>query len=504
MNSTTQQTGNQLTLTITAEESDLTPTVKSVYNRLRQTVEADGFRTGKAPNHIIDRELGGEKVQAEVIDAAADKLYRQALEKHDIRPIGRPHVAVKKFAPYSELELEITVEIMPEVTLPDYTKIKQDPNPVEAGQEEVDEVLESLRERMADREPLERPAQSGDEVTIDFRGQRGGEDIPGAQATDYAMVLGGEKFIPGFEEELIGMSAGEDKQFSLTFPAEYPEPSLAGQSVDFEVSMKQVASIKKPELNDEFAQTAGPFSDLENLRQDIYNHLQSEKQQSQQKQLENDVLSAVVAEAGIEVPESMLEQERERVREDISRKLAEQQLDEDSYLEQTGKTRETYEDEIAQQARERVKTALVLTEVAKAEGLSVSPDELDVRLQVIAGQYNDDKVQEEIQKPEVRQQISDQMLAEKTVQTLVEYATAHREAKAEQTADAPTDKKAIGSDKTSANKSQGASKSSAQDAASKSKSTTKNKSKSSKNTKSAKNTKDAKKSKGKSQKTDQT
>lgn len=502
MNSTTQQTGNQLTLTVTAEESDLTPTVKSVYNRLRQTVEADGFRTGKAPNYIIDRELGGEKVQAEVIDAAADKLYRQALEKHDIRPIGRPHVAVKKFAPYSELELEVTVEVMPEVTLPDYTKIKQDPEPVEVNQEEVDEVLESLRERMADREPLERPAQSGDEVTIDFRGQRGGEDIPGAQATDYAMVLGGEKFIPGFEEELIGMSAGEDKQFSLTFPAEYPEPSLAGQSVDFEVSMKQVAAIKKPELNDEFAQTAGPFSDLENLRQDIYNHLQSEKQQSQQKQLENDVLSAVVAEAGIEVPESMLEQERERVREDISRKLSEQQLDEDSYLEQTGKTREDYENEIAQQARERVKTALVLTEVAKAEGLSVSPDELDVRLQVLAGQYNDDKAQEEIQKPEVRQQISDQMLAEKTVQTLVEYATAHRETESEQTGDAPADKKTSEAGKTSAQKSKGASKHSAKDATSSSKSTTK--SKNSNKSKSTKNTQGTKKSTGKSKKTDQT
>lgn len=424
MKSTTQQDGNQLTISITAEDQDLTPTVKSVYNRLRETVDADGFRPGKAPNDVIERELGAEKVQSEVIDAAAEKLYRQAIEQYKIRPISRPHVAVKQFVPYTTLELEVTVEVMPEVELPDYQNLSKEPPATEVTEEEIEGVLESLRERMAERTPVDRAAASGDEVTIDFRGHQNDRDIPGAQAQDYSLVLGSNDFIPGFEEELHDLSAGEMKTFSITFPEDYGEASLAGETVEFEVTLKNVSEIQKRELDDNFAQEAGPFSSLEKLREDVGNHLRSEKEQNTQQQFQDEVLSELVSQTEVDIPQSMLDQEKERVQSDIEQKLSEQSMDLDTYLQQTGKTREEHDQDLEERARERVKTALILTEVAKAEELEVAEDELEVRLQALAGQYGDDQVQEEIQKPEVRKQISDQMLAEKTMQALVDYATA--------------------------------------------------------------------------------
>lgn len=445
MNSTTKQTGNELTISITAEEADLTPTVKSVYNRLRETVEAKGFRPGKAPNEVVERELGADVVQSEVINAAAEKLYRQALDEHDINPISNPHVEVKKVVPYTELELEIAVEVMPEVTLPDYKKtlsIETEENQVSDA--EVEDVLHSLQERLADREPVDREAKSGDEVTLDFHGRKNGEDVAGAKETNYSLVLGGEKFIPGFEDEVIGLKADDEKTFTVKFPEDYPEQSLAGGEVEFEVKVHSVSSITKPELDDEFAKSAGPFESLDNLKTDVRSHLQSEKEQAASRQNENDVLKQLVEQAEVDVPESMLEREYDRVTQDVQKRLTDQGVERKDYLEQTGKSEEDFEKELKEQAVERAKTALVLTKVSDAEGLEVTPEELEVQLQMIAGQYQDDKVQEELQKPEVRREISNQMLADKTVKKLIEYA---------RTQEQPDNSKDSKSDKSSAKKS---------------------------------------------------
>lgn len=435
MNTSIEQTGNQATLTITAGEDDLTPTVRNVYNKLRESVEADGFRKGKAPNNIVEREIGTDKVHAEVIDAAAEKLYRHALQEQGIRPVSNPEVSVKKFTPYTELELEVTVETMPEVKLPDYTQVSKSLESTDVTEQEVNDVLESLRERLAERQEVERAAQSGDEITIDFKGTRDGEDVPGAQADDYPLLLGSERFIPGFEQELIGLKPGEEKQFSLTFPDDYTEDSLAGKQIDFHVTVKNVTEVAKPEVNDEFAQNAGPFQNLAGLQEDVRNHLQSEKEQGSQRRLENEIIQEVVDNTEVDLPDSMLEQERERVQSDINQRLSEQGYDLETYLQQTGKTQQQHEADIEEQTRERVKTALVLTEIARAEGLEITPDELEMRMQVLAGQYQDDQMQQEMQKPEARRDVSNQMLAEKTVQQLVQYATENQGAEGQSDAD---------------------------------------------------------------------
>ncbi len=433
MNIESKRTGNETILSITASKQDLEPIVRSTYNRLRESVEAKGFRPGKAPNDIIDRELGEQTVHAEIIDAAAQKFYRQAVESEDVRPINSPHVEVKKFVPHNELELEIKVEVMPEVKLGDYKKISQDKPAVEVTDDEVDNVLTSLQDRFAEREEVDRAAKEGDEVTIDFIGTRNGKPVDGAEAKDYPLQLGSNRFIPGFEEELIGLKAGDDKVFTIKFPDDYNEQSLAGTEVEFNVSVKKVSETKRPKLDDEFAGNAGPFKNLEHLKTDIHDHLKSEKEQQQERAFNNEVVDKVVDQAKVDLPQSMVDAERQRVESDFLRSLSEQGLDKDEYLKKTGQTEDKHQKEIDEQAERRVKTSLVLTEVATQEGLEVTPDELEVRAQVLAGQYQDEKIREELTKPEVRREIANQMLAEKTVEKLGGYATEDGGNKSEKT-----------------------------------------------------------------------
>lgn len=423
MNIDIERTGNQLTMTVSAHEAELAPTVKSVYNQLRQQVDAKGFRPGKAPNEVVERELGLERVQNEVINAAAEKLFRQAVSEHDIRPISHPHVRVNKVVPYSELELVFTVEVMPEVKLPDYTtELSLDSQPVTVDDSEVDQVLESLRERLAERTEVERPAQTGDEVTLDFHGRKNGETVDGAQETNYPLVLGSDKFIPGFEDEIMGLSSGEEKTFKLQFPDDYAEQSVAGEELEFYVKVHTVTEMHKPTLDDEFAQNAGPFSSLQKLREDITSHLRSEKEQSEERRQQSTVLQQLVAATEVDVPESMVEQERKQLWSDIEKRMQEQGLSREQYIEQSGGSEEELEQEVKAQAQERAKSGLVLTEIARQEGLEVSDDELEVRMQVIAGQYQDEQLQEQLQTQEARRELSNQILLEKTMQTLMQYA----------------------------------------------------------------------------------
>ncbi len=423
MNVKVDRDGNQVTINIQADKADMEVSVKNTYNNLRSQVSAKGFRPGKAPNDVIDRELGADKVQAEVVDGIVEKLYRQAIDENDLRPISNPHVDVKKIVPYTDLEIEIKVEVMPEVTLGDYKKIKESKPEVKVEDEEVDKVVASLQDRLAERKEVKGAAKEGDEVEIDFTGRKDGKEVPGAKAEKYPLVIGSDRFIPGFEKELIGLKPGDEKKFKVKFPDDYAEKSLAAQEVEFEIKLKKVSELVKPKADDEFAKNAGPFENIKSLREDVAAHLTAEKEKAADQELENKIVQQVVDQAKVDIPESMIEQEAQRLNEDIDRQLEEKGATKEDYLKETKQSAKALDKSIAEQAENRVKTALVLTEVANAEKLEVSSEELEVRMQVIAGQYQDESIQKQLQEPAVRREIASQMLAEKTVEHLVESAT---------------------------------------------------------------------------------
>jgi len=415
------QKNSTVIISVLADENDFAPTVKSVYNQLRQNVSAKGFRPGKAPNEVIDKQLGADTVQNEILEALAEKAYRQALEQEDIRPISHPHVEIKKMVPYTEAELEFKVDVMPEITLADYKKLSIKPEEVEVTDEEVDGVIDSLARRMSERSAVERAAKDGDEVKFDFTGRKNGELVPGAQANDYDLVLGSGSFIPGFEEELIGLKSGDEKTFTITFPKDYGEASLAGQDVEFSVTIKQVSELKPQKIDDEFAKSSGPFDSLKAMKEDVKSHLKSEKEQQNQRQFENQIIETVVKESKLELPESILVNERQQLQQEYERQLEDQGITEEEFLKETDQTKKKLNEDLDARAEQRVKTSLVLTEVAREEGIEVSEEEFEVRMQVIAGQYQDEKIQEQLQTPGARREIHNQLLTEKTIAKLVEY-----------------------------------------------------------------------------------
>lgn len=410
-------------LTFVAGVSDLQPVVKEIYETLRPRVKAAGFRPGKAPNNIIERELGPQTVQTEVVEAAIGRFYRQALEEKALRPLDSPAVTIKKFVPYSELEFTAVTEVLPNIKLADYKKITKKAEVAKVTEAEIDQVVSSLRNRLAKRKEVSRAAKNGDEAVIDFDGKQNGKEVPNTSAKNQPLLLGSKRFIPGFEENLIGMKPSQTKSFEVKFPKDYGQQSMANQTVTFTVTLQKLFELNLPELNDAFANEAGPFKDLQQLRADVAKQISTEKDTQVQKALETEVINEVVETSQMALPPKMLERELQHLQGDFERQLIQSGKTLEQYLEEKGQKPLDLEKELQPQAERRVKTALVLTEVAREEKLELLPEEFEMRLQLLKGQYQDKTMQLEMDKPEVRREIANQILAEKTVAKLVSYAT---------------------------------------------------------------------------------
>lgn len=413
-------------LTVSLDEKDLADIKKAVFNKLRPEVKADGFRPGKAPDNIVEKKLGSDLVQGEVLEAAVNRFYVMAASQEELKPLDSPNIKVLKFVPYTELEFEAEVEVAPKIKLPDYKKIKKSPKKVTVTEKDIDEVLDRLRLQTAEKKSVDRAAKDKDEVWIDFEGKDSkGEPVKGTDGKNYPLSLGSNTFIPGFEPELIGLKKGDEKTFEVKFPNDYHAKTLANQKVTFSVKVNDVKEVVLPEINDEFAQKVSPLKTVKELRADVKKQLEAEKEGEANSELRKEVLQAVVDKCKFTTPPKLLERVTEQMRNDFEQNLVYRGMTLDQYLDQSGQTKEEFEKtELLENAERRARTSLVLTEIAEAEKLQVSREELDMRLQMLKGQYQqDEKMQEELEKPESRRDIASQLLTEKTIEKLVQYAT---------------------------------------------------------------------------------
>jgi trigger factor len=416
-------TESEVTISATADAGDLESVVRSTYNQLRQQVKAAGFRPGKAPDNIVEKELGEQRVQAEVIEAAAAKIYERVIRENSLAPIANPHVEIKKFVPFKELQLEFKVDVIPEIKLADYTKFKIKKVEVKIDPKEVDEVIKGLQLRLAKRKEVKRAAKAGDEITLDFEGSKNQQPVPGAKAQDYNLVLGSDRFVPGFEKSLIGAKAGDQPEFDVTFPKDYPEASLQNQKVHFKTRVKKVSQLELPKVDDKFAQQVGPFKDLAKLKADITKQISLEKEQAARAQLENQILERLRKETKLSLPPKMVDEEVERLMHELKHSLEERGGNFEDYLKERKIDEAAVKSELAIEAKNRVENALLISTVAKDENIKVTPEELEIRLQLMGGQYRDPKIKAELEKAETKQRVTNQLLAEKTLQQLVQKAS---------------------------------------------------------------------------------
>lgn len=412
-------------LTISAEPALLESIKGQAVEQLGKDAKIQGFRAGKAPAHLVEKQLDQSLLQGQVLEQAVNQLYVDAVQQESIRPAAQPQISITKFVPFNTLEFTAEVEAVGEVKPADYKRIKLTPKTVDVTAADVNQVLDNLRGRSADKKSVKRAAKTGDELTINFKGvdAKTEEAIQGAAGNEYPLVLGSKTFIPGFEEKLVGAKPGDTKTFDLIFPKDYGVSALRSKKVTFTVEVLKIQELAKPKLDDKFAATVGPFKTLTELKADIKKQLTAEKQRESQQVYDNELLEKIAEKSTVTIPESMVEDEISRMEDEEKRNLAYRGQTWQEHLKDEGVDEAGHRERKRESATLRVKIGLLLGEIANNENITISPEELEIRMQLLKGQYPDAAMQAELDKPEARRDIQTRMMTEKTIEKLRSYAT---------------------------------------------------------------------------------
>lgn len=411
-------------LEVKAEPDDLNPIHQAILKRFARSAKVPGFRAGKAPLQMVEKHIDQKLLADEFLNDAVNRLYGVAIEQERLRPVGRPDISLKSFVPFTQLVFTAELEAVGKIQVPDYTSLKLPLKKATITAAEINQVLESLRLRLADRQTVGRGAKTGDEVTIDFNGEdKDGKPVVGAAGKDYPLILGSKTFIPGFEDNLTGVKAGDKKSFEITFPADYPTITLRSQPVTFIVQVKTVAELVKPALDDKFAAKAGPFKTISELKKDIKTQSSRERQWQMDRDYESELIRLLTAKVKVEIPDVLIEEQLDKMELEEKNNLLKQGQTWQEHLTTEGINEQQHRDRHRPEALERVKAGLALSEIAETEKLEVTPEELEIRIQVLKGQYQDPQMQAELDKPENRRDLVNRLLTEKTISTLVKHAS---------------------------------------------------------------------------------
>lgn len=409
-------------LTITLDAAALADAEKVALVKLSQTVKVPGFRKGKVPASVAAKHVDQQALQEQLLDDAISKAVAEAFMAEKIQALDRPAVDIKKYVPGDLLEFTAEVDVLPPVKLGDYKKlnVKAEKTAVKAA--DIDDVIERMRQGFAEKKDVERAAKDGDETVIDFVGKK--DDVPfdGGTGTDYTLKLGSGQFIPGFEEGIVGHKAGETFDLELEFPADYHAKELAGQKVVFTTTLKKVVELVLPKVNDELAQKAGDFKTIQDLKDDIKREIETQKEREANDKLKDDLINALIEKSTVPAPEVLVADQMRSIEQDFSQNLMYRGLDLHTYLDANGfKDEDDWrEKEVKPTAIKRTQAGLVLNELSKAENISATVAEIDEHVEVHKRQYaNNPEVLKQFETAEVRRDIANHYITEKTIERLV-------------------------------------------------------------------------------------
>lgn len=412
-------------LTISLGKSELEAAEQVALVKLARDVKVPGFRKGKVPPSVAAKSVDPTLLAQETADNALSKAVAEAFISENIQALDRPEVELKKFVPSQEMEFTAEVDIVPPVKLGNYKKLGVKSEKVAVTAKEVDEIIERMRSGMAERKEVKRAAKNGDIVVIDFVGKKDGVAFEGGKAENYDLELGSDSFIPGFEEGLVGLKAGDKKDLKLKFPDSYHVAELAGADVVFETEVKKVEEKQLPPLNDEFAKKAGAGADvktLADLKKDIKKELTAQKEREAIERRKDDLVQALVEKSDVEPPEVLVNDQLRSIEQDMQQNLMYRNITLDQYLTTQGfKDQDEWrKKEVTPAAEKRVKAGLVLAELSKELKVTASDEEKEVHLNRYKMQYaNNPEMVKRFDEPEVQRDIYNRLLTEKTVEELV-------------------------------------------------------------------------------------
>lgn len=389
MNVTVERVENEATLKITAPAAEVNAGYKKAVKKIADQVNIPGFRKGKAPRAIIEMHYGKEAVKQEAFEIVANKAYSEALEQEKLIPVSDPKVEESVFEEGKDMELTIKVTLKPEPELGEYKGLHVDKKEVEITDEQVDAQIKDMMGRDAKMVVAEEGAviEKGDFAIIDFAGTVDGEPFSGGEGKGYPLEVGSNSFIPGFEDQLVGLSKGDSTDVEVTFPEDYFVKDLAGKEAVFKVNIQDVKRKELPELNDEYVASKTDFKTVEELRANYKERMQKAAEANAKAEYEHELIDLAVANAKFSVPEIMIEDKISQMVDEMKMSLESRKMSLDMYMQYTGLDMAKIRENQRPVAEENVKTDLVLDAIAKAEDIQVDMADVDAEIAAISAQH---------------------------------------------------------------------------------------------------------------------
>lgn len=429
-------------LTVAVEGDEWKKDCEKAFNKLGAKVTIPGFRKGKAPKKIVEKAVSAQECELQAIDDNANTWLRAALKEQNLEPISQPTLDIKS-VDADKAEVVFKFAVNPEVTLGDYKGLAYDLDDISVSEDELTAELNRMRETYADLETKDGAAEKGDTVNINYEGFKDGVTFEGGKAENYNLELGSNSFIPGFEDQLIGVKAGDEKELNLTFPEDYHAEDLKGAAVVFKVKVNEVKTKVLPEVDDDFAKdvNAPGVETADDLKKLIRTRLESGKKSTAKNKADDAILDAAAKNAKVEIPDVLVNEEIDGLINQLGQQIQQYGMDVKQYLSMMGKKAEDLREDYKEQAEKNVKVRLVLAKIAEAEKLEPKSEDMEKEFKAIADQYKVDleKVKQaidpEMLKKDLRNQLAYEFLkknAKKNDNALKAEADEEKEAAAEE------------------------------------------------------------------------
>jgi trigger factor len=415
---------NMAKLTIEVSAEDLDKAMQNAYQKAKGRISIPGFRKGKAPRKMIEQMYGKGVFLEDAANALIPEEYNKALAECELEIVSQPQIDVTQLEPGKAFIFTAEVAVKPEVTLGEYKGVEVPKTEVSVTEEEVDAEVKKEQEKNSRTITVEdRAAAKDDTVTIDFEGFVDGVAFEGGKGTDYALVLGSNTFIPGFEDQLVGANTGDHVEVNVTFPEEYQAKELAGKAAVFQCDVKKIEAKELPELDDDFAKDVSEFDTLDEYKNSVKEGLEKKKADEALRAKEDAAIDKIIENAQMEIPEAMIRTQCRQMLDDFGRRMQSQGLSMDQYFQFTGQTADKMMEDMKPQALKRIQTRLVLEKIVEVENIQPTEEEVNEEFSKMAAMYKmeADKLKELIGERELEQMKKD-MAVQKAVTVIAEAA----------------------------------------------------------------------------------
>ena len=415
---------NMVKLVIEAGAEEFEAGLNTAYNKNKNKINVPGFRKGKAPRKMIEKLYGAEIFFEEAANSIIPDAYSKAAKESELDIVSQPKISVVQLESGKPFVFEAEVAVRPEVELGTYKGVEVSKADTEVTDADIEEELKKVQDQNSRTVSIEdRAVKDGDMTVIDFEGFVDGVAFDGGKGENYPLTIGSHSFIDNFEEQIIGMNIGEEKEINVTFPEEYHAENLKGKPATFKVSVKEIKEKQLPELDDDFAQDVSDFDTLAEYKEDLKKKIAERKEADAKSKKESEVLAKVVEASNMDIPQAMIDTQVNRMVEDFAMRLQQQGLSVEQYFQYTGLTPDKIMEDMKPEAVKRIKNSLVLEAIAKAENIEVSDEEFEDELKKMADMYKMEveKIKEFMQDAEAKQ-MRDDIAIQKAVDLIVSSA----------------------------------------------------------------------------------